>query len=110
MTKITDWDAIDILYDFVKSQHRSHTAHFSASLYRWAVQHAPSHGHMEKWRRICKLWYEADILIDDPDAKDIEFQNLEKKTKGLCEIPHDLLSQHIEYIKSQRRTDGGRST
>jgi hypothetical protein len=90
MAKVMDWDAKDMLIDFMKTQHRHHRAQWQSTFYKWLVNKNPHHDHVNKWRTLCKKWYEADILIDDIDAKEDAMMKLEDQTKLLCEIPEDL--------------------
>jgi hypothetical protein len=110
LAKKTDWDAIDMVYDFIKTQYRTHNVHFPTNIYKWAVNHATLHDHIEAWRKLCKQWYETDILIEDDDTKDRMFGKVETLSKNLCEVPDDLITSHVSFLKTQRRTDGSRGT
>lgn len=102
MGKFDDWEYIDTLYDFIKSQHLQHQKICHHLVYKWAIRHCPQHDCIKKWRRICIKWYEIDILMDDIDMRDIEYQKLEKLTLLLCDTPTELLAEKV-------RANGGRS-
>lgn len=102
MSKFDDWEYIDTLYDFIKSQHLQHQKICHHLVYKWAIRHCPDHDCVKKWRRICIKWYEIDILLDDFDIRDVEYQKLEKLTLLLCDTPTELLAEKV-------RANGGRS-
>jgi hypothetical protein len=89
---LQSWDAIDTLYDFIKSQHDYHRKYFKTNPYKWGLAHEPQHVWIVDWRNLCLKWYETDILIDDYDAKDIVWDAIRLKTKALCEDPVDLIA------------------
>lgn len=92
MANVNDWDSIDTLYDFIKSQHASHDAVFPMGIYKWAVNHAWYEPRIENWRKLCLKWYEVDILIDDVDTRLNFLEAIKKKTLLLCSKPEELSS------------------
>jgi hypothetical protein len=100
MKDVRDWDAIDTLYDFIKSQHEVHEEPFYTPTYTWAVAHAPHADRIVAWRKLCLKWYETDILMEDPVMKLRFFSELETKTLPLCNTPNDLR----ELKRSLRKT------
>lgn len=90
MAKVDDWDSIDTLYDFIKSQHAAHDIPFCMSLYKWAVAHATKEARIESWRKMCLKWYEVHILIDDENTRDTYLDAIKGKTRGLCSRPEEL--------------------
>ncbi len=109
MAHVTDWDAIDILYDFMKSQHDTHDEPFMSVPYKWALHHAPYASRLVAWRKLCLKWYETDILLDDSSLKLSFFQGIEIKTLPLCDTPNDLRDLKLSKSKSRVSTDGSRS-
>lgn len=102
------WDAIDTLYDFIKSQHEYHTKYFKSNPYKWGLAHVPHHPLLVGWRALCLKWYENDILVDDYEAKDIVWDAIRLKTKDLCEDPVDLIALRNKR-KSGVVADGSRT-
>ena len=90
LAKVEGWDAIDTLYDFIKSQHRDNDMAFQGSLYRWALSHAAKHERIQAWRRLCLKFYEADILLEDDHLKSVAFDRIEARAKLLCGPAEDL--------------------
>ncbi len=111
MKNISDWDSIDTLYDFIKSQHDIHDEPFYTTTYKWALAHAPHAKRITSWRKFCLKWYETDILIDDPTMKIRFFSEVEAKTIPLCDKPVDLqmLKLEMRKKKSEAIADGGGS-
>lgn len=105
MSNVEDWDCIDTLYDFIKSQHHYHQRSFYINTYKWAVNHAQREGIMMKWNKLCVKWYEIDILIDDYDTKRRFFDDIYRKTEVLCASAKDI----YELRKSSTLVDGSRS-
>lgn len=105
LAALTSWDAMDILEDFIESQHRVHDAIYSTSLYKWAISKAPESPRIQSWRRLCLIWYEKDIFLEDPEMKAREFELLQLKTLPLCRQPTDL--QELRF-KSRSTLDGSR--
>lgn len=102
MANVDSYDAVDILYDFIESQHDEHHSVFSSVTYKWAIHHAPYENRLEKWRRLCLQWYEVDILQDDPTVRVEEWNRIQTQTKALCERPHDLHLLRLANIPSRR--------
>lgn len=90
VSNVTDWDAKDMLLDFMKTQHRVHKIPWQNTYYKWLLNKNPNHDHVNKWRTLCKKWYEIDILIDDADSREDAMIKIEDQAKVLCEIPEDL--------------------
>lgn len=113
MKHVTGWDAIDTLYDFVKSQHAHHDECFYSPTYIWAITHVPHEKRIESWRKLCIKWYETDILIDDLELKGRLFAELETKTLPLCEKPTELQALKLQKQKQKKIsatvTDGSSS-
>lgn len=101
MAKVEDWDAIDTLYDFIKTQFDVHNAAFPRTLYKWAVRHATDHSQIERWRKLCLKWYEVYILIDDPLTRIDMLATIQEKTLDLC--------SKVRELQTYRLLDGGRS-
>jgi hypothetical protein len=101
MKNVTDWDAVDTLYDFVKSQHETHEEPFYSPTYKWAIAHAPHADRIVAWRKLCLKWYETDILIDDPVMKIRFFSEVETRTLPLCNKPVDLQLLRVEMRKNK---------
>lgn len=110
MAKVDDWDSIDTLYDFIKTQHAIHNAVFSMSIYKWAVNHATKEQRIQDWRKLCLKWYEVDILMDDASSKLDLFRVIEAKTLRLCSKPDELTSLRVRKAKSPATSDGSRSS
>ena len=111
MANMQTWDAIDTLYDFIKSEHLYHKKVFPIQIYRWAVNNAVQEKRIESWRKLCIKYYETDILMDDSQTKEDMFENISKKTLALCSIPHELQVLRKLALKSrhQAEEDGGSS-
>lgn len=109
MAKVDDWDCIDTVYDFIKSQHALHDEVFRVDIYKWAVNRAPHESRIESWRKMCLKWYEVDILIEDPDLKHRMFRKIEEKTLLLCTRPNELSALRRQKTKSSASTDGSSS-
>ncbi len=107
---VDTWDCIDTLFDFIKTQHVSHGKPCLVNIYKVGLRHFPYHTKLVQWRKLCMKWYEVDILFEDPDRKDIEFEKLELLTLPLCELPVDLKSTCHAFLKQQRREHGGGDT
>lgn len=105
LATLKTWEAIDILLDFIKSQHILHTAQYYPTLYNWAIHHASTSDRIERWRKQCLKWYEYEILIQDPDSKEAAFRSIERITLGLCSTPTDLQDLRFE---SRSTLDGRR--
>jgi hypothetical protein len=110
MAHVTDWDAIDILYDFIKSQHEVHDEPFMSVRYKWALVHAPHADRIVAWRKLCLKWYETDILLEDASMKLSFFREVETKTLPLCDIPNDLRDLKLNKNKPNLSVDGSRSS
>ena len=110
MSNVDDWDSIDTLYDFIKSQHELHAEVFRIEVYKWAVHHAPREDRIESWRKMCVKWYEVDILIEDPDTKQRMFRKIEEKTLSLCTKPVELVLLRQQKRKSRASADGSRGS
>lgn len=100
MAKKEDYDAIDTLYDFIKTQHVEHGLTFHPSLYKWALHNVPNETRIQDWRKLCIQWYETEILTDDPDVKADIFYKIARRTIPLCDSPTDLKQKRIELLKS----------
>lgn len=105
MANISCWDAIDILYDFIESEHAYHKKPFTPQTYKWAVERVPNHQKIQSWRKLCLKWYETDILIDDYDTKQRFFQVISEKTEVLCGLPHELQVVRRLYLKSKQQSE-----
>ena len=105
MASIKDWDCMDTLYDFIKSQHTDHNALFSGAIYKWAMNHAPNETRLLHWRKLCIKWYEVDILMDDDITKGVFFHELQHRTLSLCTSPKDLIDLRLSTLKSQQRAE-----
>lgn len=103
------WDFVDTMTDFIKSQHVLHGKVYSKTTYEWALTHALREERMEKWKKLCLKWYEADILIDDTDTKDTFLGVIEDKTKVLCELPTELieLRNRRKSVRLAEQNGGG---
>jgi len=102
MAKVLDWDAIDTLYDFIRTQFDIHDAVFPRGLFKWAVRHATDHTQMQSWRRLCIKWYEVYILIDDVSTRSSMLAAIQEKTLPLC--------SSYRQLQTLRLVDGGRSS
>ena len=105
MANISSWDAIDILYDFIQSEHAYHKKPFTPTTYKWAVERVPKHQKIQAWRKMCLKWYETDIVIDDYDTKQRYFQIISGKTEVLCGLPHELQVVRKLYLKSKHQSE-----
>ena len=110
MANMKDWDAIDTLYDFIKSEHLYHKKTFCTTLYKWALNHVPNEKRLESWRKMCIKYYETDILIDDPDMKESLFSVISGKTLPLCGVPMELQTLRKLSMKSQPPSEDGSSS
>ncbi len=99
MADESGWDFIDTLSDFIRSQHTIHGKLFPKNTYDWAISHALREDRMEKWKKLCLKWYETDIMVEDPDTKEMFLGVVEAKTKPLCEPPNELVA-----LKQRRKT------
>ena len=102
MANVDSYDAIDILYDFIESQHEEHESVFLSVTYKWAIHHAPHETRLDKWRKLCLQWYEVDILQDDPAVRVEEWNRIQEKTAELCERPHELHFLRLSTLPSRR--------
>jgi hypothetical protein len=109
MANVSSWDAIDILYDFIKSQYLFHKKAFLSNTYRWAITYRPHHPKLNTWRKLCLKWYETDILIEEYDTKETFLKVISDKTFPLCTVPHDLQVLRKLSLKSQDSSDGSSS-
>jgi hypothetical protein len=109
MANVSSWDAIDILYDFIKSQYLFHKKAFHSNTYRWAITYRPHHPKVNAWRKLCLKWYETDILIEEYDTKETFLKVISDKTIVLCTLPHDLQVLRKLSLKSQDLSDGSSS-
>lgn len=89
----TDYEGVVLLLNFIESQHEEHTANFNKSIYRWSLLQIPEDPKIQKWRSLCKEYYEDDILAEDDSARDDCFFRIVQKTGVLCAPPHDLLAK-----------------
>lgn len=114
MASVSCWEAIDVLYDFIKSEHAHHKKPFTPTTYHWAVEKIPNHSKIQAWRKLCLKWYETEILIDDYDSRERLFQIISEKTDSLCGLPHELQVIRKLFLKSQEQseteTDGSSSS
>ncbi len=104
------WDAIDTLYDFIKTEHLYHKKTFPKQIYLWALHHAPHEKRMQTWKKLCIKYYETDILVDDSDTKESLFTVVSAKTLPLCAIPHELQILRKLAMKSPESSDGSSSS
>jgi hypothetical protein len=88
-----EYEGIVLLMNFIESQHEEHDAQFNKSLYRWSLVKIPEDPKLQKWRSLCKEYYEDDILAEDDTTRDECFLRIVQKTGGLCAPPHDLLAK-----------------
>jgi len=109
MAKVEDWDCIDTLLDFIKSQHAFHGKSYRQSIYRWAVHNKPNEKRMASWRKLCLKWYETNILMEDTEMRDALYRILENKTKLLCSAPNELIILKELQKISPTQVDGGGS-
>lgn len=109
MKKYDDWEQIDTLLDFIKSQHRTHERVCEQVVYRWAILHLSEHDIIQAWRKLCIKWYEVDILLDDESVRDREYTKLEALTLALCNSPSDLIKRRKTYFLEKSRENGSRS-
>ncbi len=93
------WDFIDTMSDFIQSQHTLHGKSYSKVTYEWAITHASEEDRMKRWKKLCLKWYETDIVVDDPDAKEVFLGVIESKTKSLCDPPVELVA-----LRQRRKT------
>jgi len=100
LSRIEGWDAIDTLYDFLKTQHAYHKKVFCASLYKWCLTHCPEHEKLQTWRSLCLRYYETDILIDDEGERERAFARVSSLTKPLCTAALELLDLREASLKS----------
>ena len=105
MANMKSWDAIDTLYDFIKSEHLYHKKVFPIQIYRWAVNHAVQEKRIESWRKLCIKYYETDILMDDNQTKEEMFDSISKKTLTLCSMPHELQVLRKLALKSRHQAE-----
>lgn len=102
MANVDSYDGIDILYDFIESQHEDHDSVFLSATYKWAIHHAPHESRLDKWRKLCLQWYEVDILQDDPTVRVEEWNKIQEKTAELCERPNELHFLRLSTLSSGR--------
>lgn len=110
LCNVLDFEAIDIVFDFIQSQHIDHGLPFQEQLYRWALRFIPYHDHIQKWRYVCKKWYEADIVVEDPGRKQDILRDLSNKTFLLCRTPKDMKDLRASVLKLTSVEDGGSSS
>ena len=110
LANISSWESIDILYDFIKSEHSYHKKPFTPTTYRWAIERLPTHKKIEAWRKLCLKWYETEILIDDYDAREEFFKTISEKTEHLCGLHEDIHILRKHYLKSLVVSDGSSSS
>lgn len=109
MKKYDDWEQIDTLLDFIKSQHQTHEKMYDQIVYRWALLHRAEDELIQAWRKLCVKWYEVDILGDDEAVKDEKYANIEDSTLLLCDSPLKLIQSRKTYFLDKSRGDGRRS-
>lgn len=90
LARIEGWDAIDTLYDFLKTQHAYHKRVFCSSLYKWCLSHCAEHPTLQAWRGLCLQYYETDILIDDDLTRESALLKISLLTKPLCSAATEL--------------------
>lgn len=94
-----DYEGIYLLLNFIESQHDEHQAHFNRPLYRWFVQKYPEEHKIQQWRRLCKEYYEEEILAEDDTERDNCFLRIVQKTGHLCAPPHDLVYKRNSVLQ-----------
>lgn len=99
---MTSVDYIDMMIDFMDTQHNEHDVNFNSNVYLWSVVHLPEDPRILKWKDLCKKWYEIDILIDDPFEKDKQFNKIETQTLEICSPPHELVVKRKLYLSGLR--------
>lgn len=100
LARIEGWDAIDTLYDFLKTQHAYHKRVFCTSLYKWCLSHCPEHETLQAWRSLCLRYYETDILLDDDLARETALAKISALTKPLCSAASELQEIRAAALKS----------
>lgn len=104
----TDWDGIDLLLNFIETHHDEHTATFHKNLYTFFLREMPDEVKIQNWRRLCRQYYEEDILAEDEDQRDTAFFRVRRKTEPLCAPPHDLMAKRTFFLRS-KKDDSSRS-
>lgn len=110
MADSKSWDAIDTLYDFIKSEHQYHKKIFPKQIYIWSLHHAVQEARMQTWKKMCLKYYETDILVDDAVTKELLFTHISTKTFALCSTPKELQCLRKRTLKSLQPSDGSSSS
>lgn len=97
-----DYDGIDLLLNFIESQHEEHNAQFQKQIYRWCLSNIPEEVRIQKWRNLCKEYYEREILAEDDQGRDNAFYIIRVKTEGLCSPPHELFAKRTLFLQLKK--------
>lgn len=103
-----DWDGIDLLLNFIESQHYHHGAEFNKEIYRWFLYRWADEGKITIWRELCFEFYKEQILADDDGSREGCFFAIAVKTGSLCAPPSDLFAKRAIFLGLKK--DGSRSS
>ena len=103
-----DWDGIDLLLNFIESQHYHHGAEFNKEIYRWFLYRWADEAKITRWRDLCFEFYREEILADDDGTREGCFFAITAKTGSLCAPPSDLLAKRAIFLGLKK--DGSRSS
>lgn len=102
LKSLSDLEAFDIVYDFIRSHHRDHKKQFPKNIYEWALEEASDDDVILRWKKYCLEWYEIDILEDDEFTKNRKFDRILSSTEKLCEFPLHLFERKKRKIEGNR--------
>ncbi len=101
LRNLHDFEAFDIVYDFIRSHHHDHKKQFPRYIYQWALEEATDDDVIILWKKYCLEWYEIDILEEDPNTKNRKFDRILDSTEKLCEFPNHLIERKKKKNRSQ---------
>ena len=102
LSNLSEWDALDLMIDFIQTHHYEHNASFNKSIYIWSIMNMEDDPRIQKWIRLCNEYHTRDILTDDPADKDILFIEIRGRAGSLCSPPHDLFAKRALFLKMKK--------
>ena len=97
-----DYDGIDILLNFIESQHEEHQANYHKNIYLWCLLKIPDAQRIQEWRSLCHQYYECEILAEDEISKENAFYIALIKSEALCSHPYELIAKRKQFLRTNQ--------
>jgi hypothetical protein len=97
-----NYEGIDMLLDFIETQHEEHEIPYNHFIYRWCVYHLPCEKRISQWRELCRSWYEKDILLDEQIEKQHAFDCIARQSVFFCNPPYELIAKRQLILNKKK--------